>query len=96
MSAATASINEILNSVEATDANRRRAHFYQLVCISITMPHLPEEQIATEVANGNQRFDEYFSTQDPLTFEDQCYLVLSLLAPSGMTPICLAWVIEMN
>lgn len=69
-SAAKVSIERILNTVGASEVDKRRALFYQLCCYANMVAVLPDDQIKQAVADGNMRFDQYFSTNVPLNFED--------------------------
>ncbi len=69
-SAAKVSIERVLNSVEATEVDKRRALFYQLCCSTNVIAVLPDDQIKQAAADGNMQFDQYFSANVPLNFED--------------------------
>ncbi len=69
-SAAKVSIERVLNTVGASDVDKRRALFYQLCCSANVVAVLPDDQINQAVARVNKQFDQYFSANVPLNFED--------------------------
>lgn len=68
--AAKLPIERVFASIDASDAEKRLANFYQLSFYANVMALLPDEQVSRAAVDGNKQFDKYFSSDAPFTFED--------------------------